>query len=133
MPRKKLTQQAVLLKCKEINPNYDYSEMIYTGSKDKIKIGCSVHGWFLIRYDSFIRKSGCSKCFHKEHKINMSLTQQEAIQKCKNIWGNRYDYSKMIYTGSNEQIKVLCKIHGVFSIRYSHHINNCGCKNRLFY
>lgn len=48
------------------------------------------------------------------------LTTEEWIQKAKEIHGDKYDYSKSVYTGSRNNITIICPIHGEFSI------NSCG-------
>lgn len=44
-----------------------------------------------------------------------AFTQEQFIEKAKLIHGDRYDYSKVKYTGSKNKIIVICKIHGEFT------------------
>ena len=56
------------------------------------------------------------------------LTTEEFIQKAKEVHGNKYDYSKSIYKGSNIPITITCPIHGDFiQNRPSHHLGGVGC------
>jgi hypothetical protein len=55
------------------------------------------------------------------------LTQEEAIAKCKEVHGDRYDYSKVNYKGAMQKIEIICKEHGSFRQIYVHHINGSGC------
>lgn len=58
------------------------------------------------------------------------LTTTEWIQKAKEIHGDTYDYSKSVYTGSKNNIIIICPTHGEFSIRSEGHIsstNKKGC------
>ena len=48
-------------------------------------------------------------------------TTNTAIEKCIEVHGDRYDYSKLVYIGSNSPITIICKIHGEFSIRFANH------------
>lgn len=56
------------------------------------------------------------------------LTTEEFIRRAKSIYGNKYDYSKAKYTGSNNKITIICKKHGEFKQRPVHHLNKYnGC------
>lgn len=55
------------------------------------------------------------------------LTNQEFLDKAKNIHGNRYDYSKVLYTGTGNKVNIICNIHGEFSIAAHHHLEGRGC------
>lgn len=41
---------------------------------------------------------------------------QRFIEKAKMIYGDRYDYSKVIYKGAEEKVTIICKEHGEFQI-----------------
>lgn len=49
------------------------------------------------------------------------------IQKFQEIHGNKYDYSKVVYTNSRTKIEVICKNHGSFFQTPSHHLQGRGC------
>lgn len=56
------------------------------------------------------------------------LTNEDFIQRAKEIHGDKYDYSFTDYKHSLEKVKVICKKHGQFFIKPSNHINNKqGC------
>ena len=55
------------------------------------------------------------------------ITTQEFIEKAKLTHGTKYDYSLVDYKGTNDKVKIICKIHGEFSQRASAHLNNQGC------
>lgn len=42
------------------------------------------------------------------------LTTQEFIEKAKSIHGDKYDYSKAIYTTAKKKLIIICPIHGEF-------------------
>ena len=50
------------------------------------------------------------------------------IQKAKEIHGDKYDYSKTIYTKSRDKIIIICNIHGEFSQNAANHLTGRGCK-----
>jgi len=55
------------------------------------------------------------------------LTQEEFIRRCKNIHGDKYDYSKTIYTNQQEKIIIICPKHGEFEQLSSGHMGGHGC------
>jgi len=42
------------------------------------------------------------------------LTTKEFINKAINVHGDKYDYSKVNYTGSTNKVIIICKEHGQF-------------------
>lgn len=56
------------------------------------------------------------------------LTTEEFINRARLIHGDRYDYSKVDYINSNNNVKIICLKHGVFKQLPLNHINLCqGC------
>lgn len=56
------------------------------------------------------------------------LTQVEVLQRFHERWGNRYDYSKVVYVNKRTPIIVSCEEHGDFNILPLEHANGCGCR-----
>ena len=54
-------------------------------------------------------------------------TLKEVLLQFKNVHGDRYDYSRVIYAGSAKKVDVVCSKHGVFQIAPGHHANGVGC------
>lgn len=55
------------------------------------------------------------------------LNTNEFIKKSVQVHGNKYDYSKSIYTGSMDKITIICKSHGEFSQTASQHMLGSSC------
>ena len=107
---------------------YDYSKVIYTKAINKVIIICKKHGEYEQRAISHLRNMGCSKC-SGVYKYNT----KEFIEKVKEIHGDKYDYSKIIYKSNKDKIIIICKEHGEFKILPSNFIKgqNCNiCSNR---
>jgi len=64
---------------------------------------------------------------------NKRYTTQEWIQKAKLIHGDKYDYSKSIYTNALIKLIIICPVHGEFYQTASSHINNKSGCSRCFY
>lgn len=55
------------------------------------------------------------------------LTTEEFIAKAKAVHGDRYDYSKVEYVNASTKVCIICKKHGEFWQRPSHHTDGRGC------
>jgi hypothetical protein len=55
------------------------------------------------------------------------LTREEFITKCKDVHGDKYDYSLVEYVGGSRKINIICLEHGLFTQRASAHSDGQGC------
>jgi very-short-patch-repair endonuclease len=55
------------------------------------------------------------------------LTTEQFIQKAKIKHGDKYDYSKVNYTGYYNKVIIICPIHGEFNQVASNHLQGQGC------
>ena len=55
------------------------------------------------------------------------LTNSEYIIKCKEKFGDKYDYSKTFYNGKREKVIIICPIHGEFSTFPLNFLKGIGC------
>jgi hypothetical protein len=107
------------------NNKYNYLLVNYQHGKIKIKIICPIHGEFEQTPNNHINGKGCSRCC-----TNTKLTNEEFILKAKLIHGDKYDYSRLNYTGIKNKIKIICQKHGEFEQTPDNHINaKQGCPN----
>lgn len=88
---------------------YSYNKTIYTLSKNEVVITCPIHGDFSQVANSHIIGHGCKKCGdkYKNRKYNVRYTTKEFIEECKEIWGDKYDYSITKYVNMRTKIKVI--------------------------
>lgn len=99
---------------------FDYSLVIYKNSRSKIDIICPKHGVFQTTPDHHLnRKQGCPSC--------KSLDKNEFIDKSKKTHGDKYDYSKVVYTNNKNTIEIGCPKHGLFKQRAQDHLKGHGC------
>jgi len=56
-------------------------------------------------------------------KKKIKKTQEEALGDLKRIYGNLYDYSKMVYTTAHGKVTLVCKEHGDFSVSFTNLIS----------
>ena len=62
------------------------------------------------------------------NSLNLKYSSENWIKKAKKIHKNNFNYSKTVYRGSREQINIICKKHGAFKLRASHHLEGSGCR-----
>ena len=55
------------------------------------------------------------------------LSTEKFIQKSREVHGDKYDYSKAIYTFANERLKIICPKHGAWMQIASSHMSGRGC------
>lgn len=125
MVRKITTEEFIQRSRKIHGDKYDYSKTIYEGSHCNVLIICYDHGEFIQKAHNHIgKKYGCRKCVFKKQ----TLTNDEFIKRCKNIHGDKYDYSKVNYTSIYDKVIIICKKHGEFEQIANKHVNSKqGC------
>ena len=59
--------------------------------------------------------------------MSIKITTEEFINCARNIYGDKYDYSKVEYKGKKKKICIICPEHGEFWQRADIHLNGKGC------
>ena len=102
---------------------YNYSKVDYKNSNTEVIIICNKHGEFKQKpIYHYWNNAGCPKC------ANKNITTEEFIEKSKLVHGDKYDYSNVVYNLSNEEVNIICKIHGNFNQIASYHLGGSGCR-----
>ena len=55
------------------------------------------------------------------------VTTESFIAEAKEIYGDRYDYSKVDYKNRDHRVTVVCPIHGDFLVYAREHLDGKGC------
>ena len=121
--KRKTTKQFIEEAIKAHGNKYDYSKVEYKNAKTKVIITCPVHGEFEQLPTNHLNGQGCKRCFNDKVKSNT----QEFIDKARSIHGDRYDYSKVDYKQSFEEIVVICGEHGEFKQTPHDHLKGRNC------
>ena len=127
---------------------YDYSLINEENYKDdKVPIICKEHGIFYQRKRDHSIGKGCRKCNATSHhgsKKNLcnehisfhtligkdyciKLTKEIFLDRCKEKYGDKFDYSNIDYVDRLTPIKIICKKHGEFEVTPKQHLHSCGC------
>ena len=127
---KKLTTQEFIKRAREVHGNkYDYSKVEYTNNHTKVFIICPTHGEFSQTPNAHLNGQGCIKCSYMKCRNGRTLTQDEFIRRAKEVHGDKYDYSKVVYVNSSTKVCIVCPEHGEFWQTPSGHIHaKQGCQ-----
>ena len=55
------------------------------------------------------------------------VTTESFIAEAKTIYGDRYDYSKVVYINRDHRVVVTCPVHGEFQVYAREHLDGKGC------
>ena len=128
MMRKKRTQQNFIHDSKEVHGNkYDYSEVKYVNQLTKVKLICKEHGEFLQYPKYHLKGNGCVHCGNKRNSLRSRKSTQDFIESSRIVHGEKYDYSKVIYTTSPSKVTIICPEHGEFEQIALSHMSGHGC------
>lgn len=120
---KRRDTQSFIKECDLIHGNkYDYSKVVYKNRETAVCIICPEHGEFLQTPKSHLSGCGCPKCAN-----NVKLSTEEFIERCHRVWGDLYDYSKVNYVRSIDEVEIICKKHGTFFQTANSHLSGHGC------
>ena len=89
-----------------------------------VTIICQEHGEFMqTPYHHLKRRQCCPKCARR------IITTEDFINKAREIHGDKYDYSKVVYKNSKTDVCVICPEHGEFLTNPTNHLSGHGCPN----
>lgn len=106
---------------------YDYSKVKYKNNRINVEIICSDHGSFLQLPTHHLKGVGCIVCAGKKRGEDSSKELSNFIKDAKNVHGDKYDYSKVVYKSNKFNVKITCSKHSVFEQRPDHHLSGSGC------
>lgn len=104
----------------------------YVNSQTKVKVRCTIHDIVFEGKPNNLGmgKTGCPICKTAKKKAANpnTLTQEEFVAKCREVHGNKYDYSKAVYESAHRKVTIICPEHGEFKqVARSHH-KGMGCR-----
>jgi hypothetical protein len=118
----RLTVRQVVKRFRKTHGNKcNYTEFVYLHSHIKGTILCPECGEFEQTARGHLIGTGCPKCkgWHK--------TTEEIIKQFRKVHGDKFDYSKFVYSGSHKKSIIICKIHGEFLQTANNHKLGKGC------
>ena len=118
----KLTTGEFIEKAKAVHGDkYDYSDCVYENARTKMPIKCPDHGVFMQNSNAHTRGTGCPGCSGNKRGVDAFM------ERVKSTHGDKYDYSKVVYTNSEAKITIICSTHGEFNQQANAHVRGQGC------
>lgn len=112
----------------KFNHKFSYLKDTFSTAQEPMTIICPVHGEFRQALYTHIRSAhGCPKCGFNATATHCSDDLNSFLEKAKEKHNDKYDYSKVIYTGSLSKVIITCPDHGDFEQIPSSHIRGRGC------
>lgn len=126
---KSLTTNKFIKKAIEVHKNiYNYDNVIYKNNKTKINIKCKIHGLFAQSPNGHLSGKGCSKCAINKNALKQTCSTKEFISKAKNKYGDKYDYSNVIYVNARTDIIIICNTCNTINQQTpDQHLRNDSC------
>ena len=122
------TREQIIKKFKTVHGDkYDYSNVIFTKTTDKVIITCPEHGEFEQTPHAHLKGQGCPKCGLSKRIKSKTSNSEKFIEKAKKIHGDKYDYSKVNYITNKIKITIICPEHREFEQTPHGHLFGNGC------
>lgn len=126
---KRETKETFIEKAIKTHGNkYDYSKVAYEIGKKKVCIICPEHGEFWQAPIMHVHGNGCPECGKIKYSNERRKTTEQFISEAKEKWGEKYDYSKVVYFHAHKKICIICPKHGEFWQEPDNHLR-WGCKH----
>jgi very-short-patch-repair endonuclease len=128
MSKRKTKEEFIIESIKIYGEKYDYSQLEYINNNTKVKLICPIHGAFYVRpNDHFNKKVSCNKCSNASISKSKNVAKR-IVKRFNEVHNNKYDYSLMNYTKTDNKIIIICPIHGEFLQTPHHHLTGVGCQ-----
>ena len=126
---KKLSFEEFVEKSNKTHENNDliYDESSFNGSHQKVRIICPKHGEFWQIAKDHMNGQGCPICGREKSGLQRRSNTEKFISSFKELYGNKLDLSKFVYTKSNIKSTVICPIHGEFQSTPNSLLMGRGC------
>jgi len=124
----KLTTEDFIAKARKIHGDrYDYSLVNYVSAKSNVDIICKAHGVFAQFPNNHLGGKGCPECAKTARWDGRRQTTEGFIALAKSVHGDRYDYSKTVFTSKDDKVIIGCQTHGDFLQTPGDHTQGYGC------
>ena len=123
-----MNTQDFINKAKSIHGDkYDYSKTEYVNSKTKVCIICPKHGEFWQEPRHHLFGQGCKLCGYERMKKKSRNTIDFFLKRAKETHNKNYDYSKVVYKGSETPVCIICPEHGEFWMTPHQFLKGSNC------
>lgn len=120
---KKYTEQFIERSKNKHNNKYSYEQCVYTRGCDKVAITCPDHNIFFQVAHQHELGQGCPECA----KSKQLMTKDEYVARAMKIYSDKYSYNLTEYNGMENDVIIVCQIHGSFTQNAKKHLKYHGC------
>lgn len=115
---------------------YDYSLISeYKNNKTKYPIVChelgsngKEHGMFVMDFSHHVNRSqGCPMCKRERLHDAFTISNDEYVRKCIEIYGDEYNLQYVNYVNANTLVTIECKEHGKVEVNPRTFLKGNGC------
>lgn len=130
-PNRQLSNEQFIEKVEKRFPGrFSFSKTSYQGNRNPVTLTCHLHGDITLRAEElWWKKHGCPIC---TDVLPILQGKEKYINKAREIHGQKYDYSKVVYLNSNTPVEIICPEHGSFFIDLYNHARGIECKECSF-
>ena len=122
MPAKLTVEEFIRRSIEAHEVTFDYSEVHYNSLANKVKITCNKQHVFHQVANVHMRGMGCPFCNRKRMDTKTFIEASRAIH------GNKYNYSKVIYSLSRNNVEISCDQGHTFKQTPNAHLEGHGCR-----
>ena len=103
---------------------YDFSKTKWVWGQKDISYICPEHGERKGYLQNMLKGHGCSLCANNE------MTLELVIERSISRFGARFDFSKSVFTGMDNEMDIICDTHGLIRITPENHFwLSKGCRD----
>lgn len=127
---KKLTTEDYIKKAQEKHGNlYNYDNVIYINSRNKIKITCNTcKTVFTPTANNHLNGTGCPKCSKQKTITTLTKTKEQFIKEATKLHNKKYTYDDSNYINDSTKLTIKCNVcETLFEQRPNHHLKGVGC------
>lgn len=121
--RNRMTTEKFVEKAKKLfGDTCDYSNTVYVNMRTPIQFVCPKHGVMTQMPNQHLWGKGCPICNDGGRK-----STEQFIEDARRIHGDLYDYSLTEYVSRAQNVKIICREHGIFEQLPSNHLKGSIC------
>jgi hypothetical protein len=124
---KRLTTEEFKLQLSKEHPELELLSD-YNGNKNYITVKCVKHDYIFNTKPNWLHAgTGCQKCYDERRGESLRKSVDTFIEESRKIHNDKYDYSKVEYTGNKDKVCIICPEHGEFWQTPNKHLSGQGC------
>lgn len=119
----------VVQKASKVHRNkYTYNNDGYPNKEGILRVICPAHGEFRQLVGNHLAGHGCPRCAAEATSKRCRSSPEDFIAASKSRYGDKYDYSQVVYKNSVTEVTLRCGCGTVFNQKPANHLKaNGGC------